>query len=85
MTDDAPLILTAELVQWDVSLTNEVTLRLFAHGYSIEGDTHVFTALMEGQPCYEIEIARIPSEIIVRVRGGRGATISRKTHLLALP
>jgi hypothetical protein len=59
-----------ELGSWEVSIVSGGTLRLAAHAFSLEGADYVFVALAEGQPHYEIELARIPKELVARIAGG---------------
>ncbi len=68
--EQSRLELVHELAQWRVTLTSGELLTVGAHAFSHEGDFYVFTALMEGNPCFEVEIARCPSSIVDRVEGG---------------
>ena len=64
------LMLTSELPSWELQLVNGEVIRLKAHAYSHDQGTYVFVALMEGTPCYEIELARIPVNLVKSLRGG---------------
>ena len=64
------LELTAELGQWELTLVSGVVVSVRAHGYSVEGGDLVFVALMEGTPCFEMEIARFPASCVEGVDGG---------------
>jgi hypothetical protein len=64
------LMLTSELPAWELQLVNGEVIRLKAHAYSHEQGYYVFVALMEGTPRYEIELARIPDNLINNIRGG---------------
>jgi len=46
------------------------TITLAAHAYAVEGSDYVFSLLMEGDPCVEVEIARIPTELVASISGG---------------
>jgi hypothetical protein len=72
MHNDRPrgLILTGELPSWELQLVNDEVIRLKAHAYSHDRGTYVFVALMEGTPRYEIELARIPVNLVKNIRGG---------------
>jgi hypothetical protein len=62
--------IAGELGSWEVSLVGGGTLRLAAHAYSQQDGDYVFVALAEGAPHYEVELARIPVELVARVIGG---------------
>jgi hypothetical protein len=62
--------ITGELGSWEVSLAAGGTLRLAAHAYSRQEGAYVFVALAEGRPHYEVELARIPEELVVGITGG---------------
>ncbi len=64
------LMLTSELPSWELQLVNGDVIRLKAHAYSHEHGNYVFVALMEGTPRYEIELARIPVNLVNNIRGG---------------
>ena len=68
--DSRHLELTAELGQWELTLVSGDVVSVRAHGYSVEGDDFVFVALMEGTPCFEVEIARFPASCVKAVDGG---------------
>lgn len=61
---------TNEAGTWQVTLHDGSILVVTAHGYSEEGCYYIFSLLMEGQPCFEIDILRIPSKLISQIRGG---------------
>ena len=62
--------LAVELGDWDITLRTGEVVALHAHNYSQVGDQYVFNLLMEGTPCYQVEIARFPIEIVSEIRGG---------------
>ncbi len=64
------LELASEPGKWQVTLLNDNVLTVTAHGYSEEGGIYVFSLLMEGQPCFEIDILRIPANLVSKIRGG---------------
>jgi hypothetical protein len=41
-----------------------------AHAYHEDQGDYVFSALMKGTPNYEVEVARVPKAIVVRIEGG---------------
>lgn len=62
--------LAGELGSWEVSLASGGILHLAAHAYSQDQDEYVFVALAEGDPRYEVELARIPKSLVARIQGG---------------
>lgn len=64
------VLLAGELGSWEVFLTGGGILRLVAHAYSQDQDEYVFVALAEGNPRYEVELARIPKALVAQIRGG---------------
>lgn len=66
----SPLQLTGDLGSWELSLKDGTRLTVSAHGYSEEGGTYVFSMLMEGQPCFELDVARIPVAVVDTIYGG---------------
>ena len=64
------LELTAELGHWELTLMSGDVVSVQAHGYSVEVGDFVFVALMEGTPCFEMEIARFPTSCVEVVNGG---------------
>jgi hypothetical protein len=62
--------LAGELGSWDISLVHGGALRLAAHAYSRQEHDYVFVALAEGRPNYEVELARIPVDLVARINGG---------------
>ncbi len=61
--------LAAEPAIWKVTLNSGETLSVLTHGYAVEGDEYVFTLLMEGEPCFEVEVLRIPSHLVAGTEG----------------
>jgi len=70
MTAVRRLMLTNELPSWELHLVNGEVIRLKAHAYWHDQGTYVFVALIEGTPRYEIELARIPVNLVKSIRGG---------------
>ncbi len=72
MTPERPheFKITGELGSWEVSLVSGGILQLAAHAYSRQEGDYVFVALAEGVPHYEVELARIPVELVAKVTGG---------------
>jgi hypothetical protein len=64
------MTLTGEPGVWQVTLLDGHILDVVAHGYSQEKQLYVFSLLMEGSPPYELDVLRISSEIVLRIRGG---------------
>lgn len=64
------MTLASELGAWQVLLQSGDKLELAAHGYSVKESAHVFVLLIDGQPCYEVEVLRIPNNLIQTVLGG---------------
>jgi hypothetical protein len=62
--------LAVELGDWDMTLRSGDVVALHAHSYSQEGEDYVFNLLMEGTPCYQVEIARFPVAVVADVIGG---------------
>jgi hypothetical protein len=69
---DAPrkLELIGDLGEWEVTLKSGDVIRLWAHGYSDEDGTLRLSALMEGEPCFEVDVAAIPAALVATVYGG---------------
>lgn len=65
-----PILLADELATWEVTLCDGAVVRLAAHSYSEDGPDYVFEAMTEGAPVGIIELARIPKDLVSRVRGG---------------
>jgi hypothetical protein len=70
MSETRHLELASEPGTWQVTLRDGSVLDVTAHGYSDEKGSFVFSLLMEGQPCFEVDILRIPSELVSQIRGG---------------
>jgi hypothetical protein len=70
MAQTRHLALASEPGIWQVTILDGSVLTVTAHGYSEEEATYVFSLLMEGQPCFEIDILRIPSNLVSKIRGG---------------
>jgi hypothetical protein len=64
------LELMGELGEWEVRLVTGEAVWLAAHAYTEEQGDHLFSAFLEGEPPIEIPIARIPSKLVAKVRGG---------------
>jgi hypothetical protein len=62
--------ITRKLGSWEVSLVCGGMVHLAAHAYSQEEGNYVFVALAVGVPDYEIELARIPVDLVTKVIGG---------------
>ena len=62
--------LAGELGSWEVSLVGGGILHLAAHAYSQDQGEYVFVALAEGDPRYEVELARISKSLVARIQGG---------------
>jgi hypothetical protein len=68
--DDGRYQLASELGSWRVVLNGGSELTLAAHGYSKEEGDLVFVVLMEGNPCFEVEVARLRAADVATVEGG---------------
>ena len=67
---ESNLQLVSALPSWHVTLRTGDTLQVAAHGYAIQDDVHVFSALVEGTPPHEIPLLKIPNSLVEKVRGG---------------
>lgn len=56
--------LVDDLSEWLVSLTTGVVVRVWAHAYAEEESMVVFTALMEGSPCFEVRLVEFPKAAV---------------------
>lgn len=56
--------LTSEPDTWKVRLTTGDELQFITHGYSVQDDHYVFVLLMEGTPCFEVTVLRIPVAVV---------------------
>lgn len=72
MASDLPtrFELVHELGSWEVTLRSGDVLEIAAHGYSEDDNVYTFSALMEGAPPFEVEVARVPRELVEKIRGG---------------
>jgi hypothetical protein len=50
--------------RWYVTLTTGDTLEVLTHGYSIEGDRHVFSLLFKGRPGFFVTVLSLPSALV---------------------
>lgn len=64
------MTLTHQPGHWRITLVDGETMTVDAHGYSREGDHYVFSLLMEGHPCFELDICTIPTSLVAYIRGG---------------
>jgi hypothetical protein len=64
------LELIGELGEWKVTLVSGEVIGLAAHAYAEENGAYLFSAFLEGDPPVEIPVARIPSALVAKVRGG---------------
>lgn len=60
--------LVFDLEEWRVTLVDGTVIRLWADGYSTEGDHTVFGVLMRGSPDYLVSIASFPTVAVASVR-----------------
>lgn len=67
-----PIEVVAELSAWDVLLTSGDHIWIAATSYSHSQDAYRFHILMKGQPHFEMEVARIPSVLVVWVQSHSG-------------
>lgn len=56
--------------EWDISIETGFQVHVRAHAYAETGDDIVFVLLMEGTPCFELEVARFPRSSVVDIEGG---------------
>jgi hypothetical protein len=64
------LELASEPGTWHITLVSGSDIETTAHGYSKERDFYVFSLLMEGKPPFEVDVLRIPVDIVSKIRGG---------------
>jgi hypothetical protein len=69
---DRPIVpeLTSDLDYWEVTLKGGQVVRLRAHAVEQRADAYVFSALMDGSPPYEYELARFPRDAVEDWEGG---------------
>lgn len=67
---ESPLRLVHEPAKWTIETTTAETIVLWAHGYSVKGDQHVFSLLLEGLPAVELPVVSVPSSLIAQLAGG---------------
>ena len=70
MAETRRLELANEPGTWQVTLLGGSTLNVTAHGYSEEQGSYIFSLLLKGQSCFEIDILRTPSNLVSKIRGG---------------
>ena len=56
--------------EWEVTLVNGEVIELLACAYFREGDEYIFTLLIEAEPRYEIQAAKLPASLVLRIQGG---------------
>jgi hypothetical protein len=64
------ITLAGDLGSWVVLLASGGSIHLTAHAYSQTEDEYIFVALAEGDPRFEIELARIPRTLVNQIHGG---------------
>ena len=62
--------LAGEPGRWTIELVGGDRIFLLADGYSVEGGEYVFSLLMEGEPPFLIDTARLPQSIVRSVESG---------------
>jgi hypothetical protein len=67
-------VLTDDLDYWVVDLKAGGRITVRAHAVGEEGGYYVFVALMEGDPPYEYQLVRIPTEVVADFSGGGSLT-----------
>jgi hypothetical protein len=70
MKEHRAMQLALDLDEWWVTLIDGSVLHLWAVGYSRYGGQIVFSALMSGEPNFEVPLVSIPASIVVKIRGG---------------
>jgi hypothetical protein len=55
---------------WHITLTDGSDITVTAHGYSKEGESYVFSVLMEAEPPVEVDLIQVPKSIVSKIRGG---------------
>jgi hypothetical protein len=70
LSETGHLELVSELGTWHITLVTGNDIEATAHGYSKEENDYVFSLLMEGEPPFEIDVLRIPVDIVSKIRGG---------------
>jgi hypothetical protein len=68
--DDDPGRVWGELGEWTITLVTGDQVELAAHAFHREKDAYVFSVLMQGQPGYEVHIARFPKSSVKEIEGG---------------
>lgn len=72
-SEDAALDIVAELNDWWVQLTDGTSIRFWASGYQLEGESLVFVSLARGvDSARMLELAIVPIESVVRLESGTG-------------
>jgi hypothetical protein len=64
------MTLASEPGQWAIWLMGGETIRLIAHGYSTTEQEYSFSLLMDGDPPFEVEVARLPRSLVRSIDGG---------------
>jgi hypothetical protein len=70
LSETGHLELASEPGTWHITLVSGGGIETTAHGYSKEGDLYVFSLLMEGRPRFEVDVLRIPVNVVSKIRGG---------------
>jgi hypothetical protein len=71
MTPESRVLqLVHEPGRWAIELNFGGTIVVNAHGFTEETNAYVFSLLMEGTPCFEMEVLRIPRPLVKSIEGG---------------
>jgi hypothetical protein len=62
--------LASEPGQWEITLVTGEVIWLLAHGFAEDDEHYVFSLLMDGEPPFEVDSARLPASIVTLVDGG---------------
>ena len=70
MTDDHSRQLISDLPSWRVTLRTDDVLDIAAHGYSVQEEMYLFSALLEGTPPRQVILVKMPAHLVANVSGG---------------
>lgn len=62
--------LESDPTYWEVTLKDDQKVSVRATAFGEDGDDWVFVILMEGDPHYELEVARFPKSAAAEPEGG---------------
>lgn len=67
MTFPSNMQLASEPGIWKILLASGEEVQVLTHGYATVGSETIFVLLMEGEPCFEVPVLRIPTKAVKEI------------------